>query len=427
MAAQALKPSEHIDTITRVMKVISVFCFLIFLITCFFGTSMPFSERVEDVNEYATSNPVNQIVFGMLFVFSIITLIPKWKFCYTLLKKEIFLALFLTWCFLTIFWSDFPFVSFKRLFQLSTSILVCQSILIYADSLDEILKYFKYVLCVYLFLSIISVFFVSGATDPSAGTWRGFAASKNLLGQATLVCLVIWINIVFKDTLFNKAIAIPMILIALILLIGSHSMTSLLTFIMILLISGFFYAEHYLFAPLHIGRYFSILVITSSILIVIIAFSIAPEFMRTLPEYVGKDATFTGRSDLWFDVLSETRHHWLKGCGFASFWFVENPRTQFIYEIYVWLPRQAHSGYIDIVNELGIIGLGLFSLIIIHFYKNLIKYKEIFFWGWFMAIGLVINIQETTFLKARYLTGIMPLFAYLALFIQQIKDETLSL
>jgi len=81
---------------------IAIISFVIFLFFAFFGTSLPFQERVRDVDAIGTSNIVNQLVFSLLFLAACISLIPKIYELFILIKKEKFLSFFLIWCLIVI-------------------------------------------------------------------------------------------------------------------------------------------------------------------------------------------------------------------------------------------------------------------------------------------------------------------------------------
>ena len=83
---------------------------VLFIFFLFFGTSLPFRERAEDVEDIGTSNIVNQLAFGGLFIISAIALIPKRKELLQLSKQEKFLTAFFLWCLISIIWSEHSFV-----------------------------------------------------------------------------------------------------------------------------------------------------------------------------------------------------------------------------------------------------------------------------------------------------------------------------
>ena len=389
---------------------------------------MPFPERITDVDEVTTSNVINQIVFSTLFLVSGLCLIPKRKMLAQLLAKEKFLTLFLSWCLLSILWSEFGVVSFKRLFQIFTTVTVSLALLLHTDSSDQPLRYFKSILYLYIPLTLLSIIFVPGAIDPDSSTWRGLAPGKNHLGQAAMISTIIWFFAVRSATGARKFFLSCMLVISIILLFGAKSMTSLLALASLAALGAILSIDE-IFKPLNIGRIFSFVVMLSLVGIILSTIYFAPELMRTMPEYVDRNITFTGRTDLWADVFEETKKNWLHGCGFSGFWVIGNPPVMDLYEEYVWLPKQAHMGYLDIWNETGLVGLLLFAGMIIFYFKNLTRLEKPHLWKWFLIATLMINLQETTLFRQNILSGVMFIFSYLALYAElgRVENHKLEL
>lgn len=407
---------------TSKFAVIARLVFVIYLFFVIFGTSLPFQDPTSDAADIATSNIINQIVFGLLFLISAVTLIPKRREMVSLIKKERFFSLFLLWCLLSVFWSDFRFVSFKRLVQIFTTVFVSLSVLFYTPDSEDLLKYFKSILYVYILLSIVSVLTVSGAIDPQTQIWRGLALSKNHLGQSALISALVWLAALRLETTGNRVVSFLMFMLSLILLIGSQSITAIITLLLLAMTRLVFSLDNR-FGTLGIGRLFSVLVMTISLMLAILILYAAPEIILSIPGYLGKDITFTGRTDLWADIFKEASEHLPIGCGFAGFWVQDNINILILYEDYVWLPRQAHLGYLDILNETGLVGLMLFAAMVIFYLKGLLSLDKPHVWKWFLFATLIINFQETTLFRPNILTGVMFIFAYLALYSEIIKRE----
>jgi O-antigen ligase len=85
---------------------------------------------------------------------------------------------------------------------------------------------------------------------------------------------------------------------------------------------------------------------------------------------VGRDATLTGRTDIWNLALSLGRNP-LIGAGFESFWL--GPRLEKIWSVYWFHPNQAHNGYVEIFLNLGWIGLGILGLIIATGFRRIVS------------------------------------------------------
>jgi O-antigen ligase len=88
-----------------------------------------------------------------------------------------------------------------------------------------------------------------------------------------------------------------------------------------------------------------------------------------LVQAIGRDATLTGRTLLWNELLRMNTSPWL-GVGFESFWLGE--RAAYFWETYWWRPNQAHNGYLEVFLDLGWIGVALLSFMMAWGYRNVV-------------------------------------------------------
>lgn len=396
-------------------QVAKITFFLYFFFTLF-GTSLPFRTGTRDASTLGTSNVVNQIVFSTLFLTALFSLIPKTDQVIAIIKKEKFLIIFLLWCTLSLIWAENSFVVFKRLFQFYTVIIVCLAFFVHSDSTDDVLFTLKIFFSIFMIASLVSIFTVPGAVSRNFREWQGLASSKNGLGQASLISTVIWIYVILKDKRTKSQLfAFFMLMISLLLLIGSHSITSI-SALLFLIIVWFLFELDKIFKPLGIRRTITILFLVFAGLLVVLDLFNSGEIMASVFALAGKNLTLTGRTDLWADIMVEVKKHLLFGCGYKGFWIVDSPKILEVYETYIWLPRSSHSGYLDILNETGLIGLFMVLGIIINYFITLVKNKEKTFWMWFIVLALIENFTETVFFNAGGLMTLLFIFTYLSLF-----------
>ena len=398
----------------RSYYIIANITFFLYLFFVFFGTALPFRKSMQEMDEIPTSNIVNQIVYSILFLSSLYALIPRWRSVILLIEREKIFFLFLTWCALTLLWSNYSLVSFKRFFQYVTTYTVFLAVLTNIESVDDTFKHFKILLSIYILLSFISVLTIPGAKD-GYGLWRGLAPSKNNLGQMSLIAILFFVYFVIFSSFKQKIFFSILLLMALTLFIGSRSVTSLLT---LLLILGLLVAQYIdkQFVSTGIGKTVSTLTIIFAFALFASLLFLAPGLLSGVVGETGRDLTLTGRTDLWQDVFQLAKTHLILGCGFQGFWVLDSLQIQELYLVYIWIPIQAHNGYLDILNETGLIGLFLFILTAINFFLNLRKIKTVFFWKWIVIAVLFTNITESTLIRPNIASGILYTFSYLALF-----------
>lgn len=410
----SIKKSTFSDKLAKIT-------FVLFLFFIIFGTKLPFKERTSGIEDFETSNIINQIVFTTLFITAAISLLSKRKELFSVIFREKLMTLFLLWCLLSISWSQFSLVSFKRYFQILTAFTVIMSVLLHSDSAETLLKYMKILFGLYIIFSIMSIFATPLAKDENYA-WRGLATSKNHLGQASVTAALIFLFSMKTAKWLEKSVLIFLMLISIVLLMGSSSSTSALTFVIILGIWFVLYIDE-IFKKISAGRTFSIMIIIGGVLLLLSAIFLAPDLVKMLFSSIGEDETFTGRTDLWADILREIAKHPLLGAGYQGFWVFSNNDVLLLYNKYIWIPLQAHNGYLDIINEVGYIGFGIFLIMLISYFFHLSLLKKEEFWKWMVVSVLLINFQESTIFRPGIITGTFFIFAYLELFTQIYKQS----
>jgi O-antigen ligase len=134
---------------------------------------------------------------------------------------------------------------------------------------------------------------------------------------------------------------------------------------------------------------------TLSVLVVLIlcygtALPLAGGVFGGLTSAVGRDSTFTGRTDIWAKLVPVFEQGPLLGCGFGGFW---TPETRAIHII-----GQAHNGYLQILIELGLIGLTLVSLFLLSCVRKAARALAYdFYWAsLFICFVLIAAVHNST-------------------------------
>ena len=411
-----------VDRLLKIASFLAKFSFFIYVFFLIFGTRAPFLEQIKNVEDIRTSNPINQFVYSSLYVISFIAILPKGRKFIDLIINEKFLTCFLIWSFLSIFWSDVPFISFKRWLQLFGGVLIISTVLLYIESTDEALGYFKAVFIIYIFLTFLSLLFIPEAIAWKFDAWRGLAPTKNTLGQISFVSLIIWSIALLERGVVKKTVALIFWCLSLALVLGSRSTTCILTGGILLYILVLFSITNRFLKPI-VGKFFAIAFFLTFLVCLIAIGYWKIEFIESFLSLFGKDITLTGRTELWGRVFDETKNYLLYGCGYGGFWLVDTPILDSIYREFIWLPNEAHLGYLDILNETGIVGLCIFFLMVIMYFSRALKLDKPYSLKWFVISVLILNLSESSLLYPNSLTGDLFLLAYLALQVDLMKNH----
>ncbi len=109
---------------------------------------------------------------------------------------------------------------------------------------------------------------------------------------------------------------------------------------------------------------------------------------------VGRDATLTGRTDIWAGLLPEVMRQPLFGDGFGSFW------TQMrIMEHHI---GEAHNGYLEVCLGLGFVGLALIGMFLLSSTRKAATLlNRDYDWATlclcFLVMAAIHNISESSF------------------------------
>ena len=404
---------------------IAIFAFMAFLFFMFFGTKMPFQHReIEQKLGAGGGNIINQIVYTSIFLLSLVSLFFRRLDAIAIIKREKLLTIFLAWCLISIVWSYSPIDTAKRFFRTLTVFMVTLSFLVHTTSTKEILKFIKPVLYLYVFLSVVACIVIPGAKDQTFHTWRGFEDQKNGLGSVAVMCIILSYFIYKVETGRAKFIAGIAVLFSLALLFGARSGTAIASFLIIAFCGSLLSIDE-LFKPLGLGRSASIIVYLFAITMVVAFILIYPQIIAVVTEGIGKDPTFTGRTDIWTTMLISISHHPFLGTGYQAFWSVSPPSQylQHVYQLFIWLPNESHNGYIDITNEVGLIGLGLFLTMIFNYFISMRKLSFPNPWKWIIIAALLGNMLESYLIAFSGINGGLVIVAYLILFAQLWKMD----
>jgi O-antigen ligase len=172
------------------------------------------------------------------------------------------------------------------------------------------------------------------------------------------------------------------------------------------------------------GRLFSVTLIMTVLAAGIVVIILGPDVLFALMSQTGRDFTFSGRTELWSYVFEETRERLFLGYGFGGYWMIGRANLVYLYDEFLFLPNQAHLGYLDLLNQTGLIGLCLFALMLFSYCRLLFRFGKSQPWAWFLLGTLIINLQESTLFRQNMLSGVMFIFAFLALCSDSVKKET---
>jgi O-antigen ligase len=264
-------------------------------------------------------------------------------------------------------WSIDPSLTSRRLVRLGTIVLVCVAFVLIAWHARRFQSVLRPIVTIMLIGSIVfGLAFPSLAihreTAPELiGAWHGLANHKNGLGDLASIGLVLWLHAGLTREV-KPVWTVAGVTIAGLCLVLSRSSTSLAATLFVML-----FLLVFLRAPRGLRPYVSYLV--GPLLAVLWVYALAilnlipgtGTLLAPIVALTGKNLTLTGRTEIWAVIVDHIRYHPLLGTGYGGYWTAEptagTDSFEFVSRMRGFYPGSAHNGYLEVVNDLGWVGL----------------------------------------------------------------------
>ena len=326
------------------------------------------SFGVDNIND---GSPVDRFVF-IVFIGASLVIVRRRKVNWTtLLSRNKLVWMFFLFGLVSVLWSEFPLVIFRRLPKAIGNAVIALVILTDPEpsrATAAVLRRLCY-LTMPLSIVFIKYFPTLGRAYTSSGLamYTGVGMQKNSLGQLCLLGLTYcaW-SLLFKPAtrvVVGNGIRVEWVLLPMILwlLSMSNSATSLTCAIAACLVFGL--------AKLPFAKSPARLV---SAAVAIFALSAVLEWSLNISsnviEWLGRRPDLTTRVPMWEDMLARAQGNPWLGVGFESYWLSKPGQVT----MDVWKVPNAHNGYLETYLSSGLIGLFILCAgLAITFYKIL--------------------------------------------------------
>jgi hypothetical protein len=343
-------------------------------VSFWFGIAPP-----ADVDVQLHGSPVDRFVFLVLLAAGIVVLIRRSSRTSAFLRASWPILIYFAFCLLSVLWSDFRFVAFKRWTKAIGDLVMVLIVLTDAEPAAALRRFLSRTGFVLLPASILLIeyFPALGRATSSAGMPlnTGVTMNKNTLGVITLV---LSLGALWRVLALLQARGLPnrgrhllaqgaLLAFGVALLVMSHSATSGACFALgtVLIL-----ATHLPAIRRHPGA-------VHVLVLMIMLAGVGTMLLggeAAVVHALGRQTDLKGRPKIWATVLPLVPNP-VVGAGFESFWL--GPRLARVYRDglrrgfspYLHL-NGAHNGYIEVYLNLGWVGVGLIAIILIGGYQR---------------------------------------------------------
>ncbi len=276
------------------------------------------------------------------------------------------LLVFCALAILSVFWSIEPMLSVRRDIRLITMLMVAFAFALMSWHPWRLQMLLRPILTALLLGSVVFAFTAphlaihQETSYELAGAWRGLSNHKNTFGALSCITLVLWLHAgLAREKNWLQVIAGCSLAASCLLL--SRSATSMIaaTLATVMLFS-------LMSAPRNVRPFAALAVGMLAIFLMLYALALLHLIpglnliLAPITAVTEVDTSFTGRSFIWSIILEHVAENPVLGTGYGAYWAgptADSPSYAFILRMGAFYPGSAHNGYLEIINDLGWLGL----------------------------------------------------------------------
>ncbi|MBS3027710.1 MAG: O-antigen ligase family protein [Dolichospermum sp. DET50] len=297
-----------------------------------------------------------QIINLLLYIVTIFLLVLRWRKTFYFLTLDRWITPLVLLSAVSILWSFEPGTTLKDSITMIGSSLFG----LYLASRYTLKRQLELLTWAFVIMVVLSFIFavalpkygIMGSIHQ--GKWRGVFLHKNGLGARMVYSSLLFLILGYESKKHSLLMWAGLALSVLLMLLSasSSSLLNLAIIIFMFFVSQTVRLPYLVMLPvltmiITIGELFYFWLINNA---------------NLLFASIGKDATLTGRTDLWPLVIEMIwKHPWL-GYGYGGFWRGWNSEAAYIWRASGWTPTHPHNGFLALWLDLGLLGLGLFVL-----------------------------------------------------------------
>jgi exopolysaccharide production protein ExoQ len=353
-----------------------------------------------------SGSPLDRAFLIGLFCLGLVILAKKRFNWSNAMRANPWLFLLLGYMLVSIFWSEIPYLSFKRWVKELVAVTMACVVLtetLPREAMQSVFRRIVYILIPFsvLLIKYFPKYGVMYGHWSGKLMWTGVALHKNGLGRLCLIAafFLIWTLIrrwrghnirVFKYQTHADVFILILTLWVLKGPPGAYPATAIValavglaTFMVLLWMK-----KHRINLGANTLMIITVLVIVYGIVTPMIGGLSFLDFSSA----IGRDETLTGRTEIWKELVPIAMQNAILGDGYGSFW---TSTTRNLYA------TDAHNGYLDTLLQIGFVGLFFLAMFLISCCRK--AYKQLtqdFDWGalWvcFIFMAVFHNISESS-------------------------------
>ena len=377
-----------------------------------------FSIATKPINEWigggggetvAEGSSVDRIFLSVLLIWGLLILSKRKVNWSGVMRENAWLMLLIGYMLVSILWSDMQFISFKRWVRELTAVVMALVVMTEQDprlAMQILLKRTVYILIPFslLLIKYFPLYGVQFASWSGERMWVGVTLQKNALGRLCIISafFLIW-TLVRRWQGRDKPVGkhqtkaeVLLLFITFWLLRGPSQYAASATAIVALTLGlatflGLLWMKKNRIQP---GAGTWVAIIACIIGLGIITPLVGGSSVSAFTSMVGRDATLTGRTEIWAGLLPVAARRPILGSGYGALWTLDTI-------IAATGVSEAHNGYLEVLLQLGLVGLFITGMFLLSCVRKAHRtLQNDFDWGClcmcFILMTVVHNITESS-------------------------------
>ena len=323
------------------------------------------------------------------------------------------LSILLAWTFASAMWSIDPEVTTRRAFAVTVTTLfgVYLAASFGGRGMSEVVATAFLILALGSYVVCLAFPTMGVHHDVNIGLWRGLWYEKNQMGGLMVYGALASVSAAISSPR-RRTLWIVTLLLCAGLVVMTHSATSLISLLIVL-------GGAAALVLMGMGAAAAVAAVwagVTSALALAAVYYLAPQLIFQI---LGKDASLTGRTQIWTEILRDSEKEPLTGYGYAAFWGHDSPPAKWIRAQLQWPVPTAHNGWLDLLIQLGQIGVGIFIVIFgLAMAAAVIRHRKLrdgYFATLFLAVYAVSLQSESVILTQNGLPWVLAVAAMVRL------------
>ena len=299
-------------------------------------------------------SPLTQAIWAVVFLIVALIAIPMRRQIAPLVRANKCLCLLVLLTIVSAVWSQDRFGTLRQgVLLLGTTLFGIEIAVRY--SIREQVRLACIVLGSVILLSIATQIFLPDLlpqVGPDPSVWQGAFGQKNTLGRIVVLAAVAFLSRP-RSSRRDTVLIIALMLVAGAVVVAAHSASSLIELVVIVLISRVLGGLRWRPSRLMITVFLGLLIAMPTVYL-------ALNNLDRVTAFLGRDSTLTGRTELWRFVGRSIASRPILGYGYGVFWQFSSEEATRIRGAIGWDAPSAHDGYMDLLLDVGIVGLLLY-------------------------------------------------------------------